>query len=102
MEKPGQPVARLTPHNASTNGHQNQYARTYFSSTNGELGKTGDKIRKFWDVEGISGKVGKNMMSPEDKRALKMVEKSIKHDGELYEVAIPWKKHLGTCLLNTI
>ena len=42
------------------------------------------------------------MMSPEDKAALKMVEKSIKHDGELCEVAIPWKKHPDTCLLNTI
>ena len=40
------------------------------------------------------------MMIPEDKVAFKMVEKSIKHDGQLYEVAIPWKKHPGTCLLN--
>ena len=33
------------------------------------------------------------MMSPEDKVALKMVEKSVKHDGQRYKLAIPWKKH---------
>ena len=40
------------------------------------------------------------MMSLEVKVALKMVEKSMKHDGQWYEVATPWKKHSGTCLLN--
>ena len=42
-----------------------------------ELGKIGDNIRIFWDVEDISDKVGKRM-SPEDKVALKIVEKSVK------------------------
>ena len=82
--KPGQPIARLTPlgwtcignpNNAAINWHQNQCTRTYFSSTYGELGKIGD-IRKFWDVEDISDKVGKKMMSPEDKVALKVVKKA--------------------------
>ena len=107
--KPGQPRTRLTtlgwtcignPNNTTISQHQNQYTRTYFSLTNGELGKVGDNSRKFWDVEDISGKVGKIMMSSEDKMALKMVVKSVKHDGQRYEVAIPWKKHPGTCLLN--
>ena len=40
------------------------------------------------------------MMSPEDKVALKMVEQSIKHYDQQYEVAIPWEKHPGNCLLN--
>ena len=80
--------------------HQNQYTRTYFSSTSGELGKTGDNIKKFWDVEDISIRVGKKVMSPEDKVVVKMVDKSIKHDGQWYKEAIPWKKHPGTCLLN--
>ena len=48
---------------AATNWHQNQYTRTYFSSINGELGKIGDNIKKFWDVKDISGKVGKKMMN---------------------------------------
>ena len=39
-------------------------------------------------------------MSPEDKMALKWKVKSVKHDGKRYEVAIPWKKHPDTCLLN--
>ena len=107
--KPGQLKARLTPlgwtcignpNNTTISWHQNHYIRTYFSATNGELGKIGDNIRKFREVEDISGKVGKTMMSPEEKVAHKMVEKSIKHDGQWYEVAIPWKKHPGTCLLN--
>ena len=51
-------------------------------------------------MEDISGKVGKMLMSPEDKVTLKMVEKSIKRDSQSYEIAIPWKKHPGTCLLN--
>ena len=29
-----------------------------------------------------------------------MAEKSIKHDGQRYEVTIPWKEYPGTCLLN--
>ena len=37
---------------------------------------------KFWDAEYISAKVGKKMMSPEDKEVLKLVEKSIKYDGQ--------------------
>ena len=107
--KPGQPIARIIPlgwtcignsNKAATNWHQNQYSRTYFSSINGDLGKIGDSIMKFWDVEDISGKVRNKMMSPEDKVVLKLVEKSMKHDGQRYEVAIPWKKHPGTCLLN--
>ena len=107
--KPGQPIARLTPrgltcignpNNTRSNWHQNQYTRTYFSSTNGEFGKIGDNIRKLWDVEDISGKVGKKMMSSEDKMALKMIEKSVKHDGQRHEVAIPWKKNTDTSLLN--
>ena len=40
------------------------------------------------------------MMSPEDKVALKMVEQSIKQYDQQYEVAIPWEKHPGNCLLN--
>ena len=39
-------------------------------------------------------------MTPEDKVALKMVDKNTKHDSHRYEVAIPWKKLPGTCLLN--
>ena len=83
--KPGQPIAKLAPlgwtcienpNNTTTNWHQNQCTRTYFSSANGEPGK------KFWDVEDISGKVGKKLMSLEDKVALNMVKKSIKYDGQ--------------------
>ena len=53
---PGQSIARLTPlgwtciensNNTTTNWHQNQYTRTYFSPTNYELGKIGDNISKF-------------------------------------------------------
>ena len=62
--------------------------------------KIGDNIKKFWDVEDISGKMGKKMMSPENKVALKMVDNSIKHNDQRYEVAILWEKHPGTCLLN--
>ena len=107
--KPGEPIGRPTPlgwicigkpNNTTTSWHQNQFTRSYFSSTNGELVKIGDNIKKFWDVKNISGKVGKKIISPEDKMALKMVDKSIKHDGQRYEVANSWKKHPGTCLLN--
>ena len=54
--KPGQPIARLTPlgwiyignpNNTTTSWHQNQYTRTYFSSTNGEFGKTGTTSGNF-------------------------------------------------------
>ena len=70
-EKTGQPITRLTPlgwicignqNNTTTNWHQNQYTRIYFSSTKGDLGNIGDNIRKFWDAEDISGKVGRKMM----------------------------------------
>ena len=47
--------------------------------------KIGGSIKKFRDVEDISGKMGKKMMSPKDKVVLKMVDKSIKDDGERYE-----------------
>ena len=86
-EKQGQQIARLTPlgwacignlNNTTKSWYQNQYTRTYFSSTNGELGKIGDNIRKFRNVEDISGKVGKMTRSPEDKVTLKMVEKKHK------------------------
>ena len=96
--KPGQPIARLNllgwnsirnPNKTSTKWHQNQYTRTYFSSTNGQLRKIGDNIRKFWDAEDISGKLEKKLMSLEDKVALKMVEKSTKPTGQRYEVVIP-------------
>ena len=89
--KSGQPIARIilfgwtyigNPNKVATNWHQNQYTRTYFSSINGELGKIGGNIMKFWDAEYISAKVGKKMMSPEDKEVLKLVEKSIKYDGQ--------------------
>ena len=89
--KPSQPIACViplgwtcigNPNNTTTNWHQNQYTRTYFSSTNGKLGKIGDNMKKFWDVEDISGKAGKTIVNPEDKVALKMVEKTIKHDGQ--------------------
>ena len=49
--------------------------------------KIGGNIKKFRDVEDISGKMGKKMMSPKDKVVLKMVDKSIKDDGERYEGA---------------
>ena len=39
-------------------------------------------MKKFWDVKDISGKAGKMIVNPEDKVALKMVEKTIKHDGQ--------------------
>ena len=51
-------------------------------------------------MEDISDKVGKKM-SPEDKVALKIVEKNVKYDGQRHEVAVPRKKHPGTCLLNS-
>ena len=85
------------PNKTTTAWHQSQ---TYFSSKNVEFVKIGENIKKFWDVEYISVKLGKKMMSPEDKVTPKMVDKSIKHDGQQYEVAIQWKRHPGTCLLN--
>ena len=68
------------PSNTKTNWNQDQYQyiTSYFIWTNGKLGKIGDKIRNFLDVEHISEKVGTKMMSPEDKMALKIVEKTIK------------------------
>ena len=45
--------------------------------------------------------MGKKMMRLQDKMGLlKWKEKSTKHDGERYKLAIPWTKHPGTCLLN--
>ena len=82
---PGQSIARLTPlgwtcignsNNTTTNWHQNQYTRTYFSPTNYELGKIGDNISKFWGVEDMSDKVGKKTMSPGDKVEPAIVEKA--------------------------
>ena len=29
-----------------------------------------------------------------------MVEKNIKHDSQRYKIALPWKKHPGTCILD--
>ena len=49
--------------------------------------KIGGNIKKFGNVEDIPGKMGKKMMSPNDKVVLKMVDKSIKDDGERYEGA---------------
>ena len=49
--------------------------------------KIGGNIKKFGNVEDISGKMGKKMMSPKDKVVPKMVDKSIKDDGERYEGA---------------
>ena len=54
--KPGELIARLTPlgwtcignpNKTTTSWHQNQYTRTYFRSTNDELVKIGDNIKKF-------------------------------------------------------
>ena len=108
--KPGQPVARLTPlgctwignsTNTTTKWHWNPYTKTYFDSNDVELGNICDSIREFWNVEDISNKVVKKMMSLEDKMAFKMVEKIIKHDVRRYEVTILCKKLPRTCLLNS-
>ena len=87
--------------NTTTKWHWNQYTSTYFDSKDVELGNIGHSIREFWNVEDISNKVGKKIMSLEDKMAFKMVEKNIKHDVQQYEVAILCKKHPGTFLLNS-
>ena len=99
---PGRPIARLTPLGWTCIGksgddkasvwHQNNYTRTYFCQTNGELDKIDFNLKKFWEIEEVKTSMAK-IMKREDKIALEMVERSISYKNGRYEVCIPWKEN---------
>ena len=49
-----------------------------------------DQLRKWWDMETYSSVCNVTGKSKEEKRALSILEKSTKHNGERYEVGLLW------------
>ena len=64
------------------------------------MSKVDQNIKKFWEIEDVSYRMGNKMLSPEEKQALELMDESVKYDGKRYEVGIPWKRHPDTLALS--
>ena len=52
-------------------------------------------LQLFWTFEGTNTtKASPNTINQEDKKALQIFEGTIKHNGERYEIGLPWKPNL--------
>ena len=53
-----------------------------------------DMPQLFWTCEGTSTtKASPKTINQEDKKALQIVEDTLKHNGERYEIGLPWKQN---------
>ena len=52
-------------------------------------------LQLFWTCEGTkTTKASPNTVNQEDKKALKIFEDTVKHNGERYEIGLPWKQNI--------
>ena len=54
-----------------------------------------DMLQLFWTCEGTrTTKASPNTVNQEDKKALQIFEDTVKHNGERYEIGLPWKQNI--------
>ena len=54
--------------------------------------KINDSLKRFWEIESLGIQQSKlEMMTREEKIAFEKMCHSLIHDGERYQVAVPWK-----------
>ena len=103
---PGEPVARLGPLGWSCIGHpdrrttakeiQTNLAYTLFCRPR-VFDEINDSLKCFWEIETLGIQKSKpNIMTVEEKIAFEKVNQSLVHDGERYQVAVPWKSDCPT------
>ena len=98
---PGEPIARLGPLGWSCVGHpekrttarnpRTNLACTFFCRPQ-VFDEINDSLKRFWEIETLGIQQSKpEMMTREEKIAFEKVCHSLIHDGERYQVAVPWK-----------
>ena len=103
---PGEPVARLGPLGWSCIGHpdrrtiakeiQTNLAYTLFCRPR-VFDEINDSLKRFWEIETLGTQKSKPcIMTVEEKIAFEKVNQSLVHDGERYQVAVPWKSDCPT------
>ena len=103
---PGEPVARLGPLGWSCIGHpdrrttakeiQTNLAYTLFCRPR-VFDEINDSLKRFWEIETLGIQKSKPYsMTVEEKIAFEKVNQSLVHDGERYQVAVPWKSDCPT------
>ena len=54
-----------------------------------------DMLQLFWTCKGTSTtKASPNTINQENKKALQIFEDTVKHNGERYEIGLPWKQNI--------
>ena len=108
---PGEPIARLGPLGWSCVGHPEK--RTTARNPRTSLAciffcrpqvfdEINDSLKRFWEIESLGIQQFKpEMMTREEKIAFEKVCHSLIHDGERYQVAVPWKS-ASPVLPNTL
>ena len=107
--RPNEPCARLCPlgwtavgriKEADEKGHYTGFHHNFrlhidqerpvvAENDNSELNSL---LKRFWDLESIGIVTTEPQLTPEDQLAWNKVSKSLKFDGEHYEVAVPWRE----------
>ena len=52
-----------------------------------------EQIKTWWDIESYASRCDVSGRSKEDEKALEMLERTTKFDGERYEVGLLWKRN---------
>jgi hypothetical protein len=99
---PGQPYAELTQLGwvvrgpTSATSHYDRHQAAHWA----EADPLETSLQRMWRTEFADHLAcGRNGLSLEDKDALRMLEESVKHDGERYEICLPWRNE-QPCLPN--
>ena len=97
----GEPIARLGPLGWSCVGHPQERSTARDPQTNlaytlfcrpQVFDEINDTLKRFWEIETLGISQSKpEMMTTEEKIAFEKVSQSLFHDGERYQVAVPWK-----------
>lgn len=99
--KPGEPIARLTPlgwtciGNPDNDNNLTHFNYTYFVGKANDTSECDVLLKKFWDIEHVKSIGDDEILSVEDKEAVKIVEASMRYNNGRYEVAVPWKSDPG-------
>ena len=99
IEKPGEPIARLTPLGWTCIGNtgptsqevcHTNFAYTYFIKKQAEIAQINSRLKQFWEIENVQSPHDAPIVRIEEQFAMKKVESTLQFENQLYRVGIPW------------
>ena len=74
------------------------YSRTFYTGLDTEMQVLDRQLQRFWEIDsaGTKSDLVELISTPDERAALEVAQESLKWENGRYEIALPWKREVGT------